>query len=148
MNIKGKENTIMFLIALLWIGCFILALTDHYLLAMEFSILLMGLHLILGVAKDGIVSKSLLMFPIIPWAIVWAVGFYLAYSNAIKFDGIIPTTTFGGFHPSFGPVVYLYWIGGMLTLAIGFYFKKDEWLSESEWENFKSKVEKIQGKGE
>jgi hypothetical protein len=55
----------------------------------------------------------------------------------------MPDFTILGFHPSFSWTVILYWIGGVLTLTLGFVALKDEWLSEKDWEEFKGKVQKI-----
>jgi hypothetical protein len=59
------------------------------------------------------------------------------------FAGVMPDFTILGFHPSFSWTVILYWIGGVLTLTLGFVALKDEWLSEKDWEEFKGKVQKI-----
>jgi hypothetical protein len=59
------------------------------------------------------------------------------------FEGIMPTFTILGFHPSFSWTIILYWIGGVLTLTLGFVKLKDEWLSEQDWEEFKKNVKKI-----
>ena len=35
------------------------------------------------------------------------------------------------------------WIGGQLTLNLGFYLLQDEWLSKQDWEEFCAKAKKI-----
>lgn len=143
MNIKEKKDSIMIVIAFLWIILWLLAITNHYVIAMELSILLMFLHLIIGTSHNEHVNKGLLLYPFLSWVVLWIIGFYLAYANSITIYEDLGKHLFLGFHPSFGPVVYLYWIGGMLTLSLGFYLKKDLWLSQEEWDAFKEEVNKI-----
>ena len=56
---------------------------------------------------------------------------------------MMPAFTVLGLHPSFAPVLLLYWIGGLLTLSLGFYLLQDEWLSQEDWEEFCQKAKKI-----
>lgn len=143
MNLTEKKDFIMIFIAILWIVLWGLAITNHYVIAMQISILLMFLHLILGTSHNDKINKKLLIYPFLSWIVLWIIGFYLAYINSVKTYDDIRKHLFLGFHPSFGPVVYLYWIGGMLTLAVGFYLKKDCWLSQEQWDSFKEEINKI-----
>lgn len=55
----------------------------------------------------------------------------------------MPSITVMGLHPSFAPTIFLYWIGGQLTLNLGFYLLQDEWLSQKEWDDFCAKAKRI-----
>ena len=57
--------------------------------------------------------------------------------------GVTPTFTVFGLDPSFAPTIFLYWIGGQLTLNLGFYLLQDEWLSEKDWNDFCDKARMI-----
>ena len=110
---------------------------------MYLGVVLMFLYMMLGVAKQGRLSKKLLFFCLVPWAIVWIVSFYLADYYATVFAGVMPSFTVLGFHPSFAATVVGYWIGGMLTLTAMYMTFKDEWLSKSDWDSFIKKIEEI-----
>ena len=103
----------------------------------------MLLYMMLGVAKQGKLSKKLFFLCLIPWAIVWAVSFYLADYYAALFAGVMPSFTVLGFHPSFAATVVGYWIGGMLTLTAMYMTFKDEWLSKEDWEDFLKRIQEI-----
>ena len=77
------------------------------------------------------------------WAALWIASFILSGYFADLFAGVMPSFTVMGLHPSFAPTIFLYWIGGQLTLNLGFYLLQDEWLSEKDWEDFCAKAKKI-----
>ena len=52
----------------------------------------------------------------------------------------MPAFTVLGCHPSFAPTIFLYWIGGQLTLNLGLYLLQDEWLSQKDCDAFCDKV--------
>lgn len=143
MDIKKNSTLIWVLIAVLWIACIVLGTIGHFVIAMVLGVVLMFLHMMLGIAKGGVVSKKFLVYPMVIWAVLWAVSFILSGYFANQFAGVMPTFTVLGFHPSFAPTIFLYWIGGQLTLNLGFYLLQDEWLSEKEWEDFCVKAKKI-----
>jgi len=140
MDISKQKTPIIVLIAILWLACIVLGTTGHFVIGMCLGVVLMFLHLLLGVAKNGVVSKKFLVYPILIWACLWIVSFLLSGYYAAKFAGQMPAFTVFGLHPSFAPTIFLYWIGGQLTLNLGLYLLQDEWLSEKEWEEFCSKV--------
>lgn len=143
MDIKKNQTTIWVLIAVLWIAVMVLGTMGHFVIGMVLSVPLMLLHMMLGVAKGGVVSKKFFVYPLLIWAVLWAVSFILSGYYADLFAGMMPTFTVFGLHPSFAPTIFLYWIGGQLTLNLGMYLLQDEWLSEKEWNDFCAKAKKI-----
>ena len=143
MNIKKNASLIWVLIAVLWIACIVLGTKGQFVLAMVLGVVLMFLHMMLGMAKGGVLSKKFLVYPMLIWAVLWIVSFILSGHYATAFAGVMPSFTVFGLHPSFAPTIFLYWIGGQLTLNLGLYLLQDEWLSEKEWEVFCAKANKI-----
>ncbi len=146
MNIKNKETPIWVLIAILWVVIIFLGTKGHFVIGMCLGVLLMFLHMLLGVAKNGVVSKKFLFYPMIIWAVLWLVSFILSGYWGTMFDGVMPSFTILGFHPSFAPTVFLYWLGGQLTLNLGLYLLPDEWLSDAEWKEFCDKAHALKNK--
>ena len=143
MNISNKKTAIWILIAVLWIVVIVLGTIGHFVLGMVLSVPLIALHFILGAAKKGVVSKKFLLYPVIIWSVVNIIAFILCGYWADMFSGVMPSFTILGFHPSFAPVMLLYWIGGLLTLALGYYVFRDEWLSQKDWDEFCEEAKKI-----
>ena len=144
MNVSKSKDLIAVLIAALWIACIVIGTVGSHVVAMVLGVGLMFLHLILGVAKKGVVSKKFLIYPILIWAVLWIVSFVLSGHYADLFANTAPTFTILGFHPSFAPTIFLYWIGGQLTLNLGHYLLQDEWLSEKDWEDFCAEVRTLE----
>ncbi len=143
MDIKKHGTLIWILIAALWIVIIALGTTGHFVIGMCLGVVLMFLHCILGVAKGGKVSKKFLVYPMLVWAVLWVVSFILSGYWGDLFAGTTPTFTILGLHPSFAPTIFLYWIGGQLTLNLGFYLFQDEWLSQKDWDAFCEKAKTI-----
>lgn len=143
MNIKNSKTTIWVLIAALWIAIIVLGTLGHFVVGMVLGVPLMFLHMMLGISKEGVVSKKFLIYPMIIWAVLWIASFILSGYYADLFAGVMPSFTVFGLHPSFAPTIFLYWIGGQLTLNLGFYLLQDEWLSEKDWADFCAKAKKI-----
>lgn len=143
MNISKANTGIIVAIAALWIACIVLGTKGHFVIAMCLGVILMFLHMLLGLADNGVVSKKFLIYPVIIWAVLWLLSFILSGYYATKFAGTMPDFTFLGLHPSFAPTVFLYWIGGQLTLNLGLFLFSDEWLSEAKWNDFCEKARKI-----
>lgn len=144
MKITDKMQSILVVIStLLWIICCILAWNEHFIVAIWFGIVIMAIYLSLGSSKKGVLSKKFFCYPILTWAILWAVGFWLAQYFAVMFLDVEPSFTILGMHPSFAMVVFFYWIGGVLTISLGFMLLKKEWLAPVEWDDFKKKIELI-----
>ncbi|MEG1773876.1 MAG: hypothetical protein RR320_03365 [Oscillospiraceae bacterium] len=144
MDISKHGTLISILIAALWIACILAGTMGHFVIGMCLGVVLMFLHMILGVAKNGIVSKKFLFYPLGIWAILWLASFTLSGYFGNLFEGIPPTFTVLGFHPSFAPTIFLYWIGGQLTLNLGFHLFKDEWLSQKDWDDFCANVKQLE----
>ncbi len=145
MKLSEKNVTIIIIITtILWAMINVLGWLGYHMTGMYLGVILMLLYMILGIAQNGIVSKKFLAYPLLIWAITWITSFFLADYYATKFAGELPTFTVLGFHPSFAPIVFLYWIGGMLTLTLGFLFFKDEWMLDENWDNFKAKINAIE----
>lgn len=140
MDISRQKTPIMILIAVLWLACIYTGTTGHFVVGMCLGVVLMFLHMILGIAKNGVVSKKFLAYPILCWAVLWLVSFILSGYFATKYAGVMPDFTVFGLHPSFAPTVFLYWIGGQLTLNLGLFLLQDEWLSQKDWDEFRNKV--------
>jgi hypothetical protein len=142
MDLRGKKTPLIIVIALLWLACMYLGWEDNFVLGMCLGVILMLLHMVLGAAKNGILSKKLLIYPFGIWAVLWIVSFLCSKYYSDLFKGVMPNFTILGFHPSFAFTIFFYWIGGMLTLSLGFVLYKDEWLSEKEWKDFVARVHK------
>ena len=143
MNIKKNATLIWVMIAVLWIACIVLGTKGHFVVAMCLGVGLMFLHMMLGISKGGVVSRKFLVYPMIIWAVLWLVSFILSGHYATAFAGVMPSFTVWGLHPSFAPTIFLYWIGGQLTLNLGFYLLQDEWLSQKDWDEFCAKAKNI-----
>lgn len=143
MNISNLKTPIMLLISALWIILLVLAGTGHFVAGMVLSVPLMGLHFILGIAKKGVISKKFLIYPLLVWAILFIVSFILCGYYADAFAGVLPSFTVFGMHPSFAPVIIGYWLGGLLTISLGYYLLQDEWLSQKDWDEFCEEAKKI-----
>ncbi|MGD9568755.1 MAG: hypothetical protein AB7V48_10595 [Sedimentibacter sp.] len=143
MDLSSKKTAIVVITTALWLIITYLGWNNVYLVSMYLGVVLMLLYMMLGVAKQGKLSKKLFYFSLIPWAIVWTVSFYLADYYAAIFTGVMPTFTVLGFHPSFAATVVGYWIGGMLTLTAMYMTFKDEWLSQKDWDSFLERINEI-----
>jgi len=143
MNIADKKTAIWIAIAALWLVCIVAGTKGSFVFGMCMGVLLMFLHMMLGVAKKGVICKKFLLYPMVIWAVLWIVSFLLSGYYAAAFAGAVPSFTFLGFHPSFAPTVFLYWIGGQLTLNLGFYLLRDEWLAPGEWDEFCAKAHAV-----
>jgi len=144
MDLSDKRTGIVVLIGVLWMIITVLGWKEQYLAGMYLGVILMLLHLMLGAAKNGKLSSILFVYPFILWAVLWCASFFLSNHYADQFSGVIPDFTILGFHPSFAWTILTYWIGGVLTLTIGFILYKDEWLSEKDWQEFKEKIHMIE----
>ena len=147
MNIQGKKDQIWILIAILWITVIVLGTTGHFVIGLVLSVPLIGLHMILGFAKNYYVSKDAIVYPFGTWALVHIVAFIACGYFADLYAGVQPPPLLG-FHPSFAPVVLLFWLGGILTVSIGYYVRRDDWLDEGSWEEFKYQARKLREKEE
>ena len=146
VNIKKHSTLIWVLIAVLWIAVMVLGTTGHFVIGMVLSVPLMMLHMMLGVAKGGVVSKKFFFYPLLVWGVLWAASFILSGYFANLYAGVAPAFTIFGLDPSFAPTIFLYWIGGQLTLNLGHHLFCEEWLTEKEWDDFCKKAAEIKSK--
>ena len=143
MDISNKRTAIWIIIAALWIAVIVLGTLDHFVIGMVLSVPLIALHFMLGSARGGVISAKFFVYPILIWSVLDIVAFILCGYFADKFAGVLPAFTILGLDPSFAPVMLLYWIGGILSLSLGFYLCRDQWLSEKDWTEFCERAEKI-----
>lgn len=145
MNIQNKRDIIWILIAILWIAVIVLGTIGHFVIGMVLSVPLIGLHMILGFAKNDYITPRALVYPFTIWTAVHITAFILCGYFADKYAGVQPPALLG-FHPSFAPVVLLFWLGGILTVSVGYYLRRDDWLDETTWENFKKEAKELREK--
>jgi len=136
MNIGKYRTHVVLAMTVLWVAITLCGWFGKWYVGLFLSVLLMLLHMMLGAAQKGILSKKLLMYPLLTWALVWGGGFYMAKLNSDAFMNIPPSYTILGFHPSFAWIILCYWIGGVLTLTLGLVKYKDLWLSDTDWDDF------------
>jgi hypothetical protein len=140
---KIGATPIVVLIGVLWIVITVMGMTGLWFPALLLSIVLMVAHAALGSAHKGRLDVSFLVYPILVWAGVWAVSFIFAKHYSDAFQGAAPSFTFLGFHPSFAWIVFGFWIGGVAALTVGFSLRKDRWMSERQWEEFTTTVNRL-----
>ena len=138
-----SATPLVLLIGGLWIAIIALGLLGLWFPALLLSVPLMAIHLILGSAHDGRISPGLLIHPILTWAVVWIGSFVLAEVFARSFAGGAPEFTVLGLHPSFACIVFGYWIGGVATLTVGFSRRRNLWMTDEQWTEFTTVVEKL-----
>lgn len=143
MDLKDKSTFLMVLIGVLWVVITIMGWTGYWFPAMFLGIILMLIHMMMGAAKNGKLHSKLLLYPFLVWAVLWVISFGMSYYHGNLFAGRMPEFTILGLHPSFSWTVLTYWIGGVLTLNLGFILYKDLWLSNEEWADFKKKIDQL-----
>ena len=150
MNLKDKETKLWVLISGIWfVTTFIASLSqlgkdypifaNFWYIAIFLTIGVMLLMLYRGSMHKGKVNMQFYMVSIV-WGIVWVVGFILAQYHTVAFKGKMPAFTIFGVHPSFAWIMIFYWILGTGVILLGFYFKSDLWLSQSQWDEFVESV--------
>ena len=130
---KVNATSVVVLIGALWAAVTILGLFGLWFPALLLSLPLMVAHVALGSAHAGRIDRGLLVYPILAWAVVWAISFVMAQRHATAFAGVTPEFTILGFHPSFAWIVFGYWLAGVAVLTVGFSLRKDLWLSNERW---------------
>lgn len=144
MNVVKNRTAIMVVIAALWLVIMYLGWQNIFVPAMVLGVVLMYLHMLLGTAHGSAVDKKFLFYPLTVWAILWVISFILSGVLATKYAGVMPDKLFLGVDPSFAPTVFLYWLGGQLTLNLGLYLYPDGWLTQKQWDDFKSSVKEME----
>lgn len=143
MDLRGKTTSFMVIMAVLWLIITVMGWKGYWLAGMILGLVLMLIHMVLGCAHKGKLNTKFLVYPLLCWLVLWAVSFVLSYHYGKLFAGEMPDFTILGFHPSFAWTVLTYWIGGVLTLNIGFILYRDLWLSDDTWEEFREKVARV-----
>jgi len=139
--LSPRVNTLLVVLtAFLWVLTAGLGWAGYGYPGMFIGVVILTIYMIQGVARRGRVSRRFIVFPLFPWFLFWCGSFWLSRYYADLYQGRVPDFTILGFHPSFAWTVLTYWIGGVLTLTVGFVFLKDEWLTEQDWAEFKDKV--------
>lgn len=101
---------------------------------------LVGIYFILGATVKGKIGiKVPLLYPLLIMFVLWVAGFTIAYlTRGIKTESWIL-----GLHPGQFWSILLVWIGGGLTLILGYALYCDKYLfPEDAWEDFLKEVEK------
>ncbi|SFI29366.1 hypothetical protein SAMN05192551_11114 [Tindallia magadiensis] len=143
IDMKDRKTMLVLLITLCWVLITFSGWFGYWFFGLCLAVVLMLLHMVLGSVQNDQLSKKMLIYPLLSWTVLWLVGFYIAEHYAQAFEGVMPSFTVLGFHPSFGAIIIAYWIGGLLTLTVGLNLYASEWLSEDSWNDFKAKIEKL-----
>ncbi|MBS7525407.1 hypothetical protein KHM83_01805 [Fusibacter paucivorans] len=148
MEIGQYKTQMVLLITGLWVAITLCGWFGHWYIGLHLSVVLMLLHMMMGAAQNGKLDRKLLVYPMLTWAVVWIIGFVLAKQNSDAFLNMAPTYKIFGFHPSFAWIILCYWIGGVLTLTIGFVKYKNLWLSDEAWDRFTEKMKQFNKGGQ
>jgi small-conductance mechanosensitive channel len=135
MNSHASQTLLIVGIGLSWTGMIALAWMGFWYAALFVLLLTLLLFLVLGASRNGRLDKWLAAC-LTGFIGVWALAFGLAEFHARRFADRVPDWKLMGFHPSFGWIVLLYWLGGTFLLAFGYYLLRHRWLSDSDWQAF------------
>lgn len=143
MKIPDKvSDGIIIFEALAWIGTCVAAMAGFawaWIFVVGFMVLGMVLN---GVRSNGVVSKKLLLYPIIPWFVTYIISMIGSVYYHLHFLDNAPTFYIMGQHPSHFFMLIFYWICGILTVSVGFAVNRYEWCSNESWENFQELIKK------
>lgn len=148
VKVKEKITSMIILTTILWVIITVCGWKGQYIIGMILGVFLMLVYMSIGAANQGVLNKKFFTYPLMVWATLWVLSFILSDYHGKLFTGTMPSFTILGFHPSFAWTVITYWIGGVLTLTLGFVLYKDLWLSDEDWNNFIKKIGQIDGKKE
>ncbi|MGF1468641.1 MAG: hypothetical protein ACFCGT_21155 [Sandaracinaceae bacterium] len=140
MSADRASTLLAVLVAALWLAAAALGMAGAWLVGLVVSVGLMVVLAAWGTRHRGTFDRSLLAFPIAPWALLWVVSFLGAAWMGERYAGTRPDFTVLGFHPSFAWIVFGYWVGGVVVLTLGFYLRRDRWLSAERWRRFTEDV--------
>lgn len=143
MEISKSRTAITLIITALWVAVTVCGWTGKWFEGLILGVLLMFLHMAIGSAQNGKLHMSLLIYPLLPWAIVWIGGFIFAKYYSDLFLNMAPSFKILGFHPSFAWIILAYWVGGVLTLTLGLIKNEQAWLSDENWDAFKAKIDQL-----
>jgi len=141
---KHKETMLVVLSGFLWLATTGLAWAGLWFPALFVLLALIATYATLAVTHNGRTDIRLLLFPILPWIALWAATFALAEYHANAFAGGPPDFAIFGLHPSFAWIVLAYWLGGALVMTLGYYWKRDIWLTNERWEEFVRSVHAVE----
>lgn len=99
-------------------------------------------HILVGVRSNEVISKKFLTYPVLAWFVLYNVSMIGSVYYHLHFLDNAPTFYIMGQHPSHFFMLMLYWIGGILTISVGFVLRSKEWCSDESWNNFLTLVEK------
>ncbi|MFB6267691.1 MAG: hypothetical protein ABEI31_08535 [Halodesulfurarchaeum sp.] len=142
IDIEGATTPLMVLSAILWLAVLVLGLAGFWFEGLLLSTFLLHPWFIIGASHRQQISVKLLVYPLAIWTVFRLGALVLAEYYSTLFGASAPSFLVTGFHPAFGAVYWLYWIGGFMTvvLAYGIFFRS-EFLPEGEWDRFLEQVE-------
>lgn len=140
---KISATPVIVAIGALWIAIVLLGMLGSWFPALLLSVVLMVAHLVLGSAHDARIRLDLFFHPILTWAAVWLASFWLAEVFARADAGSAPILDILGLSPSFACIVFGYWLGGVVTLTLGFYARRRLWMDDVQWDEFKTTVARL-----
>ncbi len=141
---KVSEKTVsalMLLIAVLFVISLALCIMGYGFKAIYVSAAIVAIFFFLGLRQDGQVSKKLFFYPYLIWLISFYVGFIGMEYFDVLFGESMPSFLILGWHPSTFFEVACYWLCGLLTISLGIYIFRKEWLSDERWDKFLKFVE-------
>jgi len=141
--VRVRATPLVLLIGVLWVIITIFGLVGWWFPALLLSVVLMAAHLVLGAAHDGRIRLDLLFHPILTWAALWLASFWLAEVFARADAGSAPPFTLLGLSPSFACIVLGYWVGGVVTLTLGFFARRRLWMTDEQWVEFSREVARL-----
>lgn len=137
MPMRVPATPAMLAVAALWALVPLLGMTGRWFAGLFVAIALMVLLAALGSAHRGTLRLGFLLFPIVAWGAVWALAFWLAERDRESAGALL------GFHPSFAWIVLGYWLAGVAVLTGGFLARREEWLPEERWREFRATVARL-----
>ena len=143
MNMRKLRDPIIIVTTILWGLTTVLGWNnENYWICLLLCVPIIGGYASIGASNGGTLNKSFFMYPILPFMIVWALSFVGAHYYAVKYMGAVPPLILG-FHPSLFCIVVGFWMGGLLTLLVGFVTKHDMWMSRQNWEDYKKAIQAL-----
>ncbi len=136
-----KIDCCMLLIALGWLSVIGLTLAEKGFIAMYVSTGIVSLHFLIGLAHNGNINKKLFVYPFLSWLTTFLIGIAGMQHFAFLYGDSVPSFLILGIHPSYFFELAFYWIGGILTISLGIYKRRDLWLSEEDWKCFLDTVD-------
>ena len=92
--------------------------------------------ILVGSSHKQVFSKKLLYYPWLAWVILYTIGIYGETICHLVFMDSAPPFNILGMHPGEFFTYFPYWIGGMLTIGLGFALKANDWCPKEDWNEF------------